>query len=201
MDETLRAALVVFADLADWYDSKTPDEYHIFGVGPNSHGERIDLTLGDFRRARQALARPPAPDAGARVSCAHFEAVKWNPYNGVVQCRHCGHVYVPVAAPPGEPYRRAWEAVYGESPLPRDTALDGDADARGESGAGGAAGDAAFWREQVEYLLQQCRPCDGMGTIGGTRNLPCYICADVRREIAALAAEPAPPRPGGEAEG
>lgn len=30
-----------------------------------------------------------------RKECSHFEAVKWNPYNGVVQCHVCGHVYVP----------------------------------------------------------------------------------------------------------
>ncbi len=23
------------------------------------------------------------------------EAIHWNPYNEVVQCHHCGHVYVP----------------------------------------------------------------------------------------------------------
>lgn len=64
---------------------------------------------------------PPAPGGEVeRPTCDHFEDVYWNPYNRVVQCHHCGKVYVPVTAPPGEPYRRAWESVYGESPLPRD---------------------------------------------------------------------------------
>ncbi len=27
--------------------------------------------------------------------CKTEDAVKWNPYNKVVQCHRCGHIYVP----------------------------------------------------------------------------------------------------------
>lgn len=29
--------------------------------------------------------------------CTHVNAVKWNPYNGVVQCHECGQVWAPLA--------------------------------------------------------------------------------------------------------
>ena len=29
-------------------------------------------------------------------NCAHEEAVKWNPYNGAVQCHRCGEVFAPI---------------------------------------------------------------------------------------------------------
>lgn len=28
--------------------------------------------------------------------CIHEDAVKWNPYNGIVQCHRCGEQFVPV---------------------------------------------------------------------------------------------------------
>lgn len=32
------------------------------------------------------------------ATCQHGEPVKWNPYNGVVQCHRCGQVFVPDVA-------------------------------------------------------------------------------------------------------
>lgn len=29
------------------------------------------------------------------MKCKHQEAVKWNPYNKVVQCHKCGQIFVP----------------------------------------------------------------------------------------------------------
>ena len=29
------------------------------------------------------------------IKCKHQEAVKWNPYNKVVQCHKCGQIFVP----------------------------------------------------------------------------------------------------------
>ena len=54
LSEDLRAALKPFADIADFYDSC---EQHPNGC-PDSEttGEMVDLKVGDFRRARAALA-------------------------------------------------------------------------------------------------------------------------------------------------
>ena len=29
------------------------------------------------------------------LDCLHEDAVKWNPYNKVVSCHRCGHIYIP----------------------------------------------------------------------------------------------------------
>ncbi len=31
--------------------------------------------------------------------CNHYDAVRWNPFNQVVQCHVCGHVWVPLEDP------------------------------------------------------------------------------------------------------
>ena len=37
----------------------------------------------------------PLTFIGAFVECLHEDAVKWNPYNEVVQCHRCGEVFIP----------------------------------------------------------------------------------------------------------
>lgn len=44
--------------------------------------------------------------------CPHGEPVRWNPYNGVVQCHACGLVFVPLTAAPGAEYAAAVNAAY-----------------------------------------------------------------------------------------
>lgn len=35
----------------------------------------------------------------------HLDCVKWNPYNQVIQCHSCGHVYLPARhLPDGKPW-------------------------------------------------------------------------------------------------
>ncbi len=54
------------------------------------------------------------------MSCTHYTAVFWNPYNGIVQCHSCGHVYVPIPEPPGEAYRDAVARAYPQALRVRD---------------------------------------------------------------------------------
>jgi len=49
-------------------------------------------------------------EIGTMNLCNHPHHVRWNPHNGVVQCHKCGHVWVPLDAQEGEPYRRMIEA-------------------------------------------------------------------------------------------
>jgi hypothetical protein len=52
------------------------------------------------------LAQPaPVQEPVALPCCGYTDAsaVKWNPFNGVVQCHNCGQTYTPPAAPVQEP--------------------------------------------------------------------------------------------------
>jgi hypothetical protein len=49
--------------------------------------------------------------------CVHQDAVKWNPYNHVVQCHRCGHIFVP-ATP--EQYREVKAQLISDGFLNED---------------------------------------------------------------------------------
>lgn len=51
----------------------------------------------------------------ASQQCPHTEAVKWNPYNRVVQCHGCGVVFVPISEPPGPDYLATVQRVYPQA--------------------------------------------------------------------------------------
>ena len=41
------------------------------------------------------LVQEVMQDIGGRATCPHEDAVRWNPWNKVVQCHRCGQVFVP----------------------------------------------------------------------------------------------------------
>jgi hypothetical protein len=52
---------------------------------------------------------------GKEFTFTHDHPVKWNPYNEVIQCHMCGHIYVP--AKEGEQLLHEWEKERKETPI------------------------------------------------------------------------------------
>ncbi len=78
-------------------------------IRPMAHGEGMtcgDCVDGYMRIARIARDRQQSETSQEMEMCCDYspKAVFWNPYNKVVQCHNCGHVWEPKASLPDGGY-------------------------------------------------------------------------------------------------
>jgi transcription elongation factor Elf1 len=80
-----------------------------FNVAKYSEGDECefveDADLQAVFRARRATPPTPVQEPVALPCCGYTDAsaIKWNPFNGVVQCHNCGQTYATSAAQAQEP--------------------------------------------------------------------------------------------------
>lgn len=92
-------------------------EYHTEQTRP------IQFSKVAIAAAREYL-RKPAQQKPVALPCCGYEdasAVKWNPYNQVVQCHNCGQVYTTPQAQPA----REWVGLTDEELIAAIYALEG----------------------------------------------------------------------------
>lgn len=57
----------------------------------------LNKLMFSTNNATDAPASPPAAEDGVGEPCNHEDAVRWNPYNYVVQCHRCGEIYIRIS--------------------------------------------------------------------------------------------------------
>jgi hypothetical protein len=85
-----------------------------------SYKKTINDAITAIKQARSAPVQEPV----ALPCCGYTDAsaIKWNPFNGVVQCHNCGQTYTPPAA------QRPWVGLTDEEM--KDALISVDAETR-----------------------------------------------------------------------
>jgi hypothetical protein len=58
------------------------------------------VDLATLEERSREIKRARSPQVTACCGYVDTKAVKWNPWNGVVQCHNCGCIYLPVPPRP-----------------------------------------------------------------------------------------------------
>ena len=93
-------------------------EYHTEQTRP------IQFSNVAMEAAREYLRKPAQQQEPVALPCCGYEdasAVKWNPYNQVVQCHNCGQVYTTPQAQPA----REWVGLMDEELIAAIYELEG----------------------------------------------------------------------------